>query len=142
MPSEGDVSRDLPPAPLPPCAAVLICRGHPICCRTALFSQSSLCKASPRALRPDRLTCACHQQNKELEKGAEYRQLLVGAIHACAVRFPDVAANVIHLLMVRGRAMNGAAARACGANLNAWATARLAPAAMATTTRVCCSCPT
>lgn len=30
-------------------------------------------------------------QNKELEKGAEYRQLLVQAIHTCAVRFPDVA---------------------------------------------------
>ncbi len=30
-------------------------------------------------------------QNKDLEKGAEYRQLLVQAIHTCAVRFPDVA---------------------------------------------------
>ena len=38
-------------------------------------------------------------QNKDLEKGAEYRQLLVGAIHQCAVRFPDVAASVLHLLM-------------------------------------------
>nr|BAC87706.1 coatomer subunit beta [Botryococcus braunii] len=38
-------------------------------------------------------------QSKELEKGAEYRQLLVQAIHSCAVKFPDIAANVIHLLM-------------------------------------------
>jgi coatomer subunit beta len=38
-------------------------------------------------------------QSRELEKGAEYRQLLVQAIHACAVKFPDVAAAVIHLLM-------------------------------------------
>lgn len=30
-------------------------------------------------------------QNKDLEKGAEYRQLLVQAIHSCAVKFPDVA---------------------------------------------------
>lgn len=30
-------------------------------------------------------------QNKDLEKAAEYRQLLVQAIHSCAVRFPDVA---------------------------------------------------
>ncbi|KAK9833410.1 hypothetical protein WJX81_002667 [Elliptochloris bilobata] len=38
-------------------------------------------------------------QSKELEKGAEYRQMLVQAIHSCAVRFPDVAASVVHLLM-------------------------------------------
>ncbi len=38
-------------------------------------------------------------QSKELEKAAEYRQLLVQAIHSCAVKFPDVAGNVIHLLM-------------------------------------------
>jgi len=38
-------------------------------------------------------------QNKDLEKGAEYRQLLVQAIHSCAVKFPDVAGNVLHLLM-------------------------------------------
>ena len=30
-------------------------------------------------------------QNKDLEKAAEYRQLLVQAIHSCAVKFPDVA---------------------------------------------------
>ena len=38
-------------------------------------------------------------QNKDLEKGAEYRHLLVHAIHECAANFPDIAANVIHLLM-------------------------------------------
>ncbi len=38
-------------------------------------------------------------QNKELDKGPEYRQLLVQAIHSCAVKFPDVAGSVIHLLM-------------------------------------------
>jgi coatomer subunit beta len=35
----------------------------------------------------------------EAERGAEYRSLLVHAIHQCAVRFPDVAASVLHLLM-------------------------------------------
>ena len=38
-------------------------------------------------------------QNRELEKAAEYRHLLVHAIHECAANFPDIAANVIHLLM-------------------------------------------
>ncbi|KAK9813120.1 hypothetical protein WJX72_009365 [[Myrmecia] bisecta] len=38
-------------------------------------------------------------QSKDLEKAGEYRQLLVAAIHSCAVKFPDVAGNVIHLLM-------------------------------------------
>lgn len=38
-------------------------------------------------------------QNKELEKNGEYRQLLVQAIHSCAVKFPDVAGTVVHLLM-------------------------------------------
>jgi len=34
------------------------------------------------------------------EKGiSEYRQLLVQAIHACAVRFPSVASDVVHVLM-------------------------------------------
>lgn len=32
-------------------------------------------------------------------KAAEYRQLLVHAIHHCALKFPDIASNVIHLLM-------------------------------------------
>ncbi|MEW5304789.1 MAG: hypothetical protein WDW36_007376 [Sanguina aurantia] len=38
-------------------------------------------------------------QNKDFEKGSEYRQLLVAAIHGAALKFPDVAANVVHLLM-------------------------------------------
>jgi coatomer subunit beta len=38
-------------------------------------------------------------QNKDFEKGGEYRQMLVQAIHGCAVKFPDVAASVVHLLM-------------------------------------------
>lgn len=38
-------------------------------------------------------------QNRELEKGGEYRQMLVQAIHSCAVKFPDVAGSVVHLLM-------------------------------------------
>ena len=38
-------------------------------------------------------------QSKELDKAAEYRVLLVQAIHQCAIKFPDVAGNVIHLLM-------------------------------------------
>ncbi|KAL5204170.1 hypothetical protein ABZP36_009041 [Zizania latifolia] len=35
----------------------------------------------------------------ELEKGGEYRQMLVQAIHACAVEYPEVAGSVVHLLM-------------------------------------------
>eukprot|EP00270_Netrium_digitus_P008466 TRINITY_DN2533_c0_g1_i1.p1 TRINITY_DN2533_c0_g1~~TRINITY_DN2533_c0_g1_i1.p1 ORF type:complete len:952 (-),score=238.19 TRINITY_DN2533_c0_g1_i1:259-3114(-) len=38
-------------------------------------------------------------QNKELEKNGEYRQMLVQAIHSCAVKFPDVASSVVHVLM-------------------------------------------
>ena len=38
-------------------------------------------------------------QNKDFEKGSEYRQMLVASIHNCAVKFPDVASNVVHLLM-------------------------------------------
>ncbi|EFJ07199.1 hypothetical protein SELMODRAFT_448563 [Selaginella moellendorffii] len=38
-------------------------------------------------------------QNKELEKNAEYRQMLIQAIHSCAVKFPEVASTVVHLLM-------------------------------------------
>jgi coatomer subunit beta len=38
-------------------------------------------------------------QNKDFEKGGDYRQMLVQAIHSCAVKFPDVASNVVHLLM-------------------------------------------
>lgn len=42
-------------------------------------------------------------QSKDLEKGAEYRQLLVQAIHTCAVRFPDVAGEAAR----RGRGGGG-----------------------------------
>ena len=42
---------------------------------------------------------AMKTQNKDVERGAEYRSLLVRAIHQCAVRFPDTAASVLHLLM-------------------------------------------
>lgn len=38
-------------------------------------------------------------QAKEYEKGGEYRQMLIQAVHQCAVKFPDVASNVVHLLM-------------------------------------------
>ena len=38
-------------------------------------------------------------QNADIERGPEYRQMLVAAIHNCAVKFPEVAANVVHLLM-------------------------------------------
>lgn len=35
----------------------------------------------------------------EIDKGPEYRRYLVKAIHSCALRFPDVASNVVHALM-------------------------------------------
>ncbi|KAH7865852.1 hypothetical protein Vadar_012053 [Vaccinium darrowii] len=38
-------------------------------------------------------------QGGELEKNGEYRQMLVQAIHSCAIKFPDVASTVVHLLM-------------------------------------------
>ncbi|KAF5842052.1 coatomer beta subunit appendage platform-domain-containing protein [Dunaliella salina] len=38
-------------------------------------------------------------QNKDFERGGEYRQMLVQAIHNCALKFPDVASSVVHLLM-------------------------------------------
>ncbi|TDH68516.1 hypothetical protein CCR75_000474 [Bremia lactucae] len=38
-------------------------------------------------------------QDKTREKAGEYRQLLIKAIHACAVKFPEVANAVVHLLM-------------------------------------------
>lgn len=38
-------------------------------------------------------------QSGEHEKNGEYRQMLVQAIHACAVKFPEVAGAVVHLLM-------------------------------------------
>jgi len=38
-------------------------------------------------------------QSGESEKDGEYRQMLVQAIHSCAVKFPEVASTVVHLLM-------------------------------------------
>ncbi|CAH2069669.1 unnamed protein product, partial [Thlaspi arvense] len=38
-------------------------------------------------------------QSGELEKNGDYRQMLVQAIHTCAVKFPEVASAVVHLLM-------------------------------------------
>lgn len=38
-------------------------------------------------------------QSTEIEKNGEYRQMLVQAIHQCAIKFPDVASTVVHLLM-------------------------------------------
>jgi coatomer subunit beta len=38
-----------------------------------------------------------HSSNNE--KTAEYRQLLIHAIHQCAVQFPEVASDSIHVLM-------------------------------------------
>lgn len=38
-------------------------------------------------------------QDKARDKSGEYRHLLIQAIHACAVKFPDVANHVVHLLM-------------------------------------------
>ncbi|ORX45515.1 Coatomer, beta subunit [Hesseltinella vesiculosa] len=37
--------------------------------------------------------------DQEYEKNAEYRQLLIQAIHTCAIQFSEVAANVVHVLM-------------------------------------------
>ncbi|KAI9312816.1 adaptin N terminal region-domain-containing protein [Dichotomocladium elegans] len=37
--------------------------------------------------------------DQEYEKNTEYRQLLVQSIHGCAVKFSEVAANVVHVLM-------------------------------------------
>ncbi|KAJ3129431.1 coatomer subunit beta [Physocladia obscura] len=38
-------------------------------------------------------------QDQDYEKNAEYRQLLVHAIHSCAIKFSEVAASVVHVLM-------------------------------------------
>lgn len=38
-------------------------------------------------------------QSADSERGPEYRQMLVAAIHQCAVKFPEVASSVVHLLM-------------------------------------------
>lgn len=53
---------------------------------------------------------AVKTQNQDLERGSEYRQMLVQAIHQCAVKFPDVAATVLHLLMDFLSDSNGASA--------------------------------
>ena len=42
---------------------------------------------------------AVKTQNKDAEDGGKYRAMLVRAIHQCAVRFPEVAGTVLHLLM-------------------------------------------
>nr|KJB65961.1 hypothetical protein B456_010G122400 [Gossypium raimondii] len=38
-------------------------------------------------------------QSGELEKNEEYRQMLIQAIHSCAIKFPEVASTVVHLMM-------------------------------------------
>ncbi|XP_010555996.1 PREDICTED: coatomer subunit beta-1-like [Tarenaya hassleriana] len=38
-------------------------------------------------------------QGGELEKSGEYRQMLIQAIHTCAIKFPEVASTVVHVLM-------------------------------------------
>ncbi|KAL6516908.1 hypothetical protein OROHE_018196 [Orobanche hederae] len=38
-------------------------------------------------------------QSGDLEKNEEYRQMLIQAIHSCAVKFAEVASTVVHLLM-------------------------------------------
>ncbi|CAA2979049.1 coatomer subunit beta-1 [Olea europaea var. sylvestris] len=38
-------------------------------------------------------------QSGELEKNGDYRQMLIQAIHSCAIKFPEVASTVVHLLM-------------------------------------------
>ncbi|KAI3848003.1 hypothetical protein MKX03_001115 [Papaver bracteatum] len=38
-------------------------------------------------------------QSTKIEKNGEYRRMLVQAIHSCAIKFPQVASTVVHLLM-------------------------------------------
>lgn len=38
-------------------------------------------------------------KSQEDDRGGEYRQLLVQAIHQCTVKFPDVAGEVVHQLI-------------------------------------------
>ena len=38
-------------------------------------------------------------QSRDVDKGDEYRHILVQAIHTCAIKFPAIAANVVLLLM-------------------------------------------
>jgi len=37
--------------------------------------------------------------DKGMENSSKYRQMLIKAIHTCAVKFPDVAHSVVHMLM-------------------------------------------
>ncbi|KAJ3397615.1 coatomer subunit beta, partial [Chytridiales sp. JEL 0842] len=37
--------------------------------------------------------------DQEYEKNNEYKQMLVHAIHSCAIKFSEVASNVVHVLM-------------------------------------------
>ncbi|KAK2969952.1 hypothetical protein RJ640_008292 [Escallonia rubra] len=38
-------------------------------------------------------------QSADIEKNDDYQQMLVEAIHSCAVKYPEVAGSVVHLLM-------------------------------------------
>jgi len=38
-------------------------------------------------------------QTEEVDKGADYRKLLIKAIHSCALKFPAIAGKVVHALM-------------------------------------------
>jgi len=40
-----------------------------------------------------------NKTQNQFEQVAEYRQLLIKSIHACAVKYPNVAGNVVHLLI-------------------------------------------
>ncbi|BFZ57659.1 coatomer subunit beta [Savitreella phatthalungensis] len=47
---------------------------------------------------------------RDYDKTNEYRQLLIGTVHKCAMRFPQVASNVVYLLMDFIAEMNTASA--------------------------------
>lgn len=47
---------------------------------------------------------------QDYEKSSEYRQVLIGAVHSCAIRFPKVASSVVYLLMDLIAEMNTASA--------------------------------
>lgn len=38
-------------------------------------------------------------RDSDLEKGSEYRGMLIHAIHTCSVKFPEIADSVVHVLM-------------------------------------------
>lgn len=38
-------------------------------------------------------------QSTEIEKGSEYRHILIKAIHSCTIKFPEVASDVVHQLL-------------------------------------------